>query len=72
MGNLERPLLFLDFAGIVPAICLHLNILQNKRQLYLSRPCNGGVGRVSVFVNGNAVIEEANALKGFKKHETWQ
>jgi len=40
--------------------------LQNKRQLYLPRPWNVGVGRVSVFAKGKAVIEEANALKGVK------
>ncbi len=55
-----------DSVALYPAVRLQLDTLQNKLHIRLS-PRNGGVGKVSVFVNGKEVIEEANPPKGFEK-----
>lgn len=69
MGFADEPLREVesfDSVALYPAVRLQLDTLQNKLHIHLGRR-NGGVGKVSVFVNGKEVLEEANPLKGFDK-----
>ncbi len=55
-----------DSVALYPAVGLQLDTAQNKLHIRLT-PRNGGVGKVSVFVNGKEVLEEANPPKGFNR-----
>ncbi len=56
----------LDALELYPAVKLDLDTAQNTLRIRLV-PRNGGVGKVSVFVNGKEIIEEANPLQGSGK-----
>ena len=69
MGFSDEPLREVegfDSVALYPEVRLHLDTLQNKLHIHLA-PRNGGVGKVSVFVNGKEVLEEANPSKGFNR-----
>ncbi|MCB9332884.1 MAG: hypothetical protein H6574_17580 [Lewinellaceae bacterium] len=51
----------LDTIGLYPIVHLKLDTLQNKLHIRLN-PRSGGVGKISVFVNGKEVMEDANPL----------
>jgi hypothetical protein len=69
MGFADEPLREVegfDSVALYPAVGLQLDTAQNKLHIHLT-PRNGGVGKVSVFVNGKEVLEEANPPKGFNR-----
>ena len=55
-----------DTVELYPKITLQLDTLQNQLNVRLQAR-NGGVGKVSIFVNGKEVIEDANPPQGFEK-----
>ena len=64
MGFSDEPLREVegfDSVALYPFIRLQLDTLQNKLHIHLS-PRNGGVGKVSVFINDKEIMEEANPL----------
>ncbi|MCB9334245.1 MAG: caspase family protein [Lewinellaceae bacterium] len=56
----------LDTIGLYPIVHLKLDTLQNKLHIRLN-PRSGGVGKISVFVNGKEVMEDANPVSGYTK-----
>ncbi|MCB0532877.1 MAG: caspase family protein [Saprospiraceae bacterium] len=55
-----------DSIAIYPKVALRLDTAQNRLHVQL-RPRNGGTGKVSVFINGKEIIEDANPPRGFEK-----
>lgn len=53
----------LDTVGLYPLVTLNLDTLKNILHIKLDER-NGGVGKVSVFVNGKEIVEDANPPKG--------
>jgi WD40 repeat protein len=53
----------LDTVGLYPVVTLELDTLKSILQIRL-RPRSGGVGKVSVFVNGKEIVEDVNSPKG--------
>ena len=70
MGFSDEPLREVegfDSVALYPSIRLQLDTLQNKLHIQLT-PRNGGVGKVSVFINDKEIIEDANPLsRNFEK-----
>lgn len=54
--------------ALYPSARLELDTQQRKLHIHLV-PRTGGIGKVSVFINGKEVLEEANPVKvkGFEK-----
>jgi len=55
-----------DSVALYPVVSLELDTLAHELKIKLS-PRNGGLGKVSVFVNGKEVIEDANPPQGFER-----
>ncbi len=55
-----------DTIALFPMVALQLDTPTHQLQIELT-PRNGGLGKVSVFVNGKEIIEDANPLQGFEK-----
>jgi uncharacterized caspase-like protein len=55
-----------DNIPLYPKTEIHLDTLLNQLHIRL-QPRNGGVGKVSVFVNNKEIIPDANPEKGFDK-----
>jgi WD40 repeat protein len=53
----------LDTVGLYPVVMLELDTLKSILRIRLSAR-SGGVGKVSVFVNGKEIVEDANPPKG--------
>lgn len=51
---------------LYPAVEMQLDTAENKLHIQL-RPRNGGVGKLSIFINGKEVKEEANPPRGFER-----
>ncbi|NUM41523.1 MAG: hypothetical protein HUU45_07795, partial [Leptospiraceae bacterium] len=71
MGFSDEPLREVDgfdSVALYPVVRLQLDTQQNLLRIRLS-PRDGGVGKVSVFINNKEIKEEANPLKfrGFQK-----
>jgi WD40 repeat protein len=69
MGFSEEPLRSVegfDSIALYPLVRLQLDTFKNNLTIRL-QPRNGGVGKVSVFVNGKEIIEDANPPQGFEK-----
>lgn len=64
MGFSNEPLLeavAFDSVALYPSVRLQLDTAKNKLRILLT-PRNGGVGKVSVFINDKEIIEDANPL----------
>ncbi len=55
-----------DTIALYPTVSLQLDTPTHQLQIELT-PRNGGLGKVSVFVNGKEVIEDANPPQGFER-----
>ncbi len=55
-----------DTIALYPTVSLQLDTPTNQLQIELS-PRNGGLGKVSVFINGKEIIEDANPPQGFER-----
>jgi len=62
----QRSVSGFDSVALYPKIRLQVDSLKNTLRIALS-PRNGGVGKVSVFVNGKEIIEDANPASGVDK-----
>jgi len=58
----------LDTIALYPAVSLQLDTPTNQLQIELI-PRNGGMGKVSVFINGKEIIENANPYLGAARQE---
>ena len=56
----------LDTIALFPIVSLQLDTQSHQLQIGLT-PRNGALGKVSVFVNGKEIIEDANPPQGFEK-----
>ncbi|MCB9082667.1 MAG: caspase family protein, partial [Lewinellaceae bacterium] len=56
----------LDSIALYPLTALQLDTVARQLRIRLT-PRAGGVGKVSVFINGKEVISEANPVKGYAK-----
>jgi len=59
-----RSVLGFDSVALYPKVQLDLDTLKNLLKISLT-PRNGGIGKVSVFINGKEIIEDANPPGGF-------
>ncbi len=66
--NLEplRSVEALDTLAMYPLVDLTLDTFHNSLTIKL-QPRNGGLGKLSIFINGKEVAEDANPPKGFEK-----
>ena len=55
-----------DTVALYPAVSLQLDTEANQLQIKLTAR-NGGLGQVSVFVNGKEIIEDLNPPQGFER-----
>ncbi|MCB9300377.1 MAG: caspase family protein [Lewinellaceae bacterium] len=55
-----------DTVALYPVVSLELDTQSHRLQIGLT-PRNGGLGKVSVFINGKEIIEDANPPQGFEK-----
>ena len=55
-----------DTIALYPIVSLQLDTQNHQLQIDLT-PRNGGLGKVSVFINGKEIIEDANPPQGFEK-----
>src|SRR5690606_21722297 len=55
-----------DTIALYPIVSLKLDTQTHQLQIELT-PRNGGLGKVSVFVNGKEIIEDANPPQGFER-----
>lgn len=62
----QRSVSGFDSVALYPKVRLELDTLKQTLRIALS-PRNGGIGRVSVFVNGKEIIEDANPPREFGK-----
>lgn len=58
-----------DTIALYPIVSMQLDTQTHQLQIGLT-PRNGGLGKVSVFVNGKEVIEDANPPQGFERQRS--
>ncbi|MCB9300375.1 MAG: caspase family protein [Lewinellaceae bacterium] len=57
-----------DTVALYPAVSLKLDTLSHQLEVSLT-PRNGGIGSVSVFINGKEIIEDLKPSRGFERKE---